>query len=114
MKNLRESRTISLSTHPDFDFVKPGNENLFIGGWGEGTAGRVFSEPSDFAHYTRTDGGHLFVRCHSQIVRERLTSLESILKQMVLDHGYTTTMGHCTKQDVVAAYENEFGRDCLL
>ena len=113
MKNLRESQTISLSTHPDFDFVKPGNENLFINGWGEFGAGRVFLESSDYAHYTRTEGGHLFVRCHSQVVRERLASLESTLKQMAKDHGSTTTMYHCTKQDVVAAYENKYGREVL-
>jgi len=114
MRNLRlREGTRSLTTHPDFEFVKPGNENLFIGGWGESTAGRVILESSDYAHYTRVDGAHLFLRCHSEVVRHRLLALESTFKQMALDHGYTTTMRHCTREHVVVAYENKYGRDGL-
>ena len=114
MKNLRHlERTRTLSTHPDFDFVKPGSENLFINGLGEFGAGKVFTELSDYEHYSTAKGLHIFVRCHSEEVRERFRSLESTFMEMARSHNNTTTLHNCTRKHVVVAYENKYGRDGL-
>lgn len=115
MKNLRlREGTRLLMTHPDFEFVKPGSENLFINGLGEFGAGKVFTELSEYEHYSTVKNLHLFVRCHSEEVRERLQSLESTFMEMARSHNNTTSMHNCTKKHVVVAYENKYGRDGLV
>jgi len=109
---LREGTRV-LTTHPDFEFVKPGRENLFINGLGEYSAGKVFTELSDYEHYSKVDNLHLFVRCHSEEVRERLRSLESTFMELARSHNNTTSMHNCTKRHVIVAYENKYGRDGL-
>ena len=76
MKNQRlRSKVFVPSGHPDFDFVKPGYENLFMVGLGYHT-GRVFTEEEDYNHYSRAKGVHHFIKCRDIDTIQRFKNME--------------------------------------
>jgi hypothetical protein len=109
MKNLRIEKSISKPmTHPDFDFVKPGEENLFIVAAG-GRSGRVFTDYKHYRHYTV--GMHHYIRA-SQDVIDNFIKLESELLR-IADSETTRVRGVPTGR-LVRAYISAYGSPELL
>ena len=95
-------------THPDFEFVDPGKENLFIVRCG-GRSGRVFTEYKHYRHYTV--GMHFYIRA-SQDVVEKFIKLESELLR-IADSETTRVRGVPTGR-LIRAYVSAYGNPELL
>lgn len=107
MKNQRKRYPISRSTwHPDFDFVKPGEENLFITGFGD--AGKVYDDPEDYAHFTRVKGGHHFIRCYKEETLENFKMLEDTMIE-VGNFWYGTSIGNLSESVIIGIYKEVYG-----
>ena len=112
MKNQRKRYPISRSTwHPDFDFVKPGEENLFITGFGD--AGKVYDDPEDYAHFTRTENGHHFIRCHNEETIEKFKLLEESLIDFA-NFKRTTGVGNISQSIMIGIYKEAYGEPELF
>ena len=104
MKNLRE-RQKELNTprsHPDFDFVKPGVENVFMVGLGC-KSGIVFTEPDDYEHFSREKGLHRFIKCHDTDTIDRFKGMQENLIEKIYFRS-TARLLACTQKDVIQTY----------
>ena len=109
MKNLRVySKESIINHHPDFEIVNPGQENVFVVGFG-GRSGRVFTDKKDYANMK--EGGGVYILAPNEEIVENLKSIENDL--------YTTAesyarMKHCYLHDVIRLYSEKYGRKNLL
>ena len=104
MKNLRVfEKDLKIETHPDFEFVTRGSEDVMIVTWG-GSSGRVYTNPEDYAHYMDY---HLFIRATNEKVVENLVSIEPELLEAA---GTYVRAKNCYRSDVVREYTTKFGR----
>ena len=103
MKNQRlRSKVFVPSGHPDFDFVKPGYENLFMVGFGYHT-GKVFTELKDYEHYSRAEKTHYFIRCADIDTVERFKNMEeSFLAK--LNFSATARLLTTNKRKIIETY----------
>ena len=111
MKNLRVKRKSPLEYHhPDFDIVSPGNENVFVVGFG-GRSGKVFTDKSEYIKMKDDGNAGTYIYASSKEIIEKLKSIEPDLMQIGEQYA---RMKHCYQHDVVRVYESKFGRRCLL
>ena len=104
MKNLREYSKIGSSKHhPDFEFVKPGKENLFIVRMGD--AGKVYSDKDEYGHYTEVEGGHHFIYCYEEETIERMKKIERLL---VASSYSDSTIRNCHRSVVRRIYMQSY------
>ena len=109
MKNLRVKKALQKPmTHPDFEFVNPGEENLFIVRCG-GRSGRVFTEYKHYRHYTV--GMHYYIRASEDVINNFI-KLESELLR-IADSETTRVRGVPTGR-LVRAYISAYGTPELL
>ena len=109
MKNLRVKKALQKPmTHPDFEFVNPGEENLFIVRCG-GRSGRVFTEYKHYRHYTV--GMHYYIRASEDVINNFI-KLESELLR-IADSETTRVRGVPTGR-LVRAYVSAYGTPDLL
>ena len=109
MKNLRVKKALQKPmTHPDFEFVNPGEENLFIVRCG-GRSGRVFTEYKHYRHYTV--GMHYYIRASEDVINNFI-KLESELLR-IADSETTRVRGVPTGR-LVRAYISAYGSPELL
>ena len=109
MKNLRVKKALQKPmTHPDFEFVNPGEENLFIVRCG-GRSGRVFTEYKHYRHYTV--GMHYYIRASEDVINNFI-KLESELLR-IADSETTRVRGVPTGR-LVLAYVSAYGTPELL
>ena len=104
MKNLRQKPRIrKVKSHPDFEFVEPGKENLFIVRMGD--AGRVYSDRKDYGHYTTVKGGHHFIYCHDEETIDRMKKIENLL----MESGHSdSTIRNCHRSVVLRIYTETY------
>lgn len=108
MKNLRiREKKSKIDTHPDFEAVSRGQEDVMIVTWG-GKSGTVFTDPKDYDKY---EDYHIFLKVHGDDVVDRLKSIESTLKQGAAEF---VRARNCYLSDVVEAYEGEYGRPEII
>ena len=108
MNNLRQRVDFRPNSHPDFDFVRPGQENIFVVGFGD--AGKVFLDYDDYKHFSCGDGsgnGHLYIKCYEDEILKRIKELEPLLKEESRLY-YTTTVFHCTRKMLVEMYSRTY------
>ena len=109
MKNLRVKKALQKPmTHPDFEFVNPGEENLFIVRCG-GRSGRVFTDYKHYRHYTV--GMHYYIRASEDVINNFI-KLESELLR-IADSETTRVRGVPTGR-LVRAYISAYGSPELL
>jgi hypothetical protein len=109
MKDIRIRKKDPIeNNHPDFDIVPPGEENVFIVGFG-GRSGKVCTDKSEYA--SMKDGGGIYIHAPTEEIIENLKSIEPDL--IYVGEQYAR-MKHCYRHDVIRVYENKFGRRCLL
>lgn len=107
MKNLRVfEKDIKIETHPDFEFVNRGQENVMIVTWG-GSSGKVYTNPEDYAHYMDY---HMFISA-DETVTQNLVSIEP---ELLLAAGSYARAKNCYRSDVVREYSIKFGRQEIL
>ena len=107
MINLRiKEKEAKLKTHPDFEFVPRGQENVMIVTWG-GKSGTVYTEPSEYAKY---EDYHMFIQASPQVVE----NLKSIEPDLLLSAETYARARNCYRADVVRIYTEKFGREDLL
>ena len=99
-KRKREGRPPK--SHPDFDFVKPGTENVFMVGLGC-KSGIVFTEPNDYDHFSREKGLHRFIKCIDSDTIERFKSMQGNLIEKIYFRS-TARLLACTQKDVIETY----------
>ena len=108
MKNLRiKEKKTKIDTHPDFEVVPRGQEDVMIVTWG-GKSGTVYTDPKDYEKY---EDYHIFLKAHGDDVVNRLKSIESILREGASEF---VRARNCYLSDVVEAYEGEYGRPELI
>ena len=108
MKNLRQRNDFRADSHPDFEFVRPGEENVFVVGFGD--AGKVFTDYADYKHFTTGNGlgnGHLYIKCYEETIASRIKDLELLLREEARMY-YTTTVFHCTRKMLVEIYRRVY------
>jgi hypothetical protein len=107
MRNLRLRRKKgSLDWHPDFDFVRPDQENLFMVGLGY-HSGRFFTEREDHEHYSRAEKTHYFIRCHEEETIERFKQMEQHFVDK-LNFRATARLLSVTRRDIIEAYNEHY------
>ena len=108
MKDLRQNNSPStnLKSHPDFDFVKPGHENLFMVGLG-GRSGTVFTDIKDYGHYSSFAGLHNYILCHEEETIERIKSLQKTLKETAHFRS-TARLLSCNRTDIIRVYDEHY------
>ena len=103
MKNQRlTTKAFIPSGHPDFDFVKPGNENLFMVGFGC-HSGRVFTDSKEYEHYSRVDKMHHFIRCKDSDTIVRFKGMEEDLV-FKLNFSATAKLLSTNKRKIIETY----------
>jgi len=111
LKNLRIKRKSDLEYHhPDFDIVNPGEENVFIVGFG-GRSGKVCTDKSEYTKMKDDGNGGTYIYAPSKEIVEKLKSIEDDLIEIGEQYA---RMKHCYQHDVIRVYESKFGRRCLL
>ena len=107
MINLRiHEKNTKIETHPDFEFVNRGQEDVMIVTWG-GSSGKVYTNPEDYAHYMDY---HMFISASERVVQ----NLVSIEPKLLLAAGSYARAKNCYRADVVREYSNKFGRVEIL
>ena len=107
MINLRiKTKKKNLKTHPDFDFVSRGQENVMIVTWG-GKSGTVYTDPSEYEKY---EDYHMFIQASPQVVQ----NLKSIEPDLLLLADVYARARNCKEADVVRIYTEKYGRKDLL
>ena len=104
-------------SHPDFDFVKPGVENVFMVGLGC-ESGIVFTEADDYDHFSRERGLHRFIRCYDKDTIDRFKGMQENLIEKIYFRS-TARLLSCTQRDVIETYiehypERVLGTDLTL
>jgi hypothetical protein len=89
-------------SHPDFDFVKPGVENVFMVGLGC-KSGIVFTEADDYDHFSREKGLHRFIRCYDMDTIDRFKDMQENLIEKLYFRS-TARLLSCTQKDVIETY----------
>ena len=108
MNNLRLfTKDIKIETHPDFEFVNRGQEDMMIVTWG-GSSGKVYTNPGDYAHYKDY---HMFISAENDTVIQNLLSIQPEL--LIASCSYARAK-NCYRSDVVREYTNKFGREGIL
>lgn len=109
MKNLRILKKEPIITsHPDFEIVSPGEENVFVVGFG-GRSGKVYTDKNDYANMK--PGGGVYIHAPSDEIIENLKSIEADLFSLAERFA---RMKHCYLHDVIRVYESKFGRPEIL
>ena len=109
MKNLRVySKDVIINDHPDFDIVPPGQENVFVVGFG-GRSGKVFTDKADYANMK--EGGGVYILAPNEEIIENLKSIEPDLYSLAESYA---RMKHCYRHDVIRVYSKKFGRRSLI
>lgn len=107
MNNMRiKEKTKKVETHPDFEFVSRGHEDVMIVTWG-GKSGTVYTEASEYAKY---EDYHMFIKASPQVVE----NLKSIEPDLLLSACTYARARNCYKADVVRIYTEKHGRNDLL
>jgi len=105
MMNLRiRAKDIIINDHPDFEIVSPGNENVFVVGFG-GRSGKVFTDKKDYDHMK--DGGGVYILAPNEEIVENLKSIEPELYALAESYA---RMKHCYRHDVIRVYTERYGR----
>ena len=109
MKNIRRQSKgyRTLKTHPDFDVVTKGDENVFIVSQGA-RSGTVFTDPELYDHFT---DAHLFIRAKDDTVISNIQSLQPELQRRA---NVTARIRNCGLHQFIDAYENKYGRTTPL
>jgi hypothetical protein len=108
MKNLRiKEKKEKVVTHPDFEVVPRGHEDVMIVTWG-GKSGTVYTNPSDYEQY---EDYHIFLKAYGDKVIQRLKDLEPTLRDGANDF---TRARNCYLADVVDAYVEAHGRPEII
>ena len=105
MDNLRHKRKTGFvpASHSDFEFVSPGQENIFMVALGC-KSGLVFDNPKDYEHFSRDRKLHHFIQCDEDTVI-RIKGLESVLRERI-DFRSTARLLNCTRKDIIETYMN--------
>jgi hypothetical protein len=105
MDNLRHKRKTGFvpASHSDFEFVSPGQENIFMVALGC-KSGLVFDNPKDYEHFSRDRKLHHFIQCDEDTVN-RIKGLESVLRERI-DFRSTARLLNCTRKDIIETYMN--------
>ena len=94
------------SSHPDFDFVKPGEENVFMVGLGC-RSGIVFTQSSDYEHFSREAGLHRYIKCVDEETIKRFHQMQKNLIEKI-DFRSTARLLSCTGKDIVETYMEHY------
>ena len=109
MNNLRMKRPLHKPMrHPDFEFVKAGEENLLIVKMG-GKSGRVFTDKKDYEHYIVANHHCIYA---SEEVIKNFVDLESELTR-IAGEDYTKTRNMVTSR-LIRAYISAYGTPDVL
>ena len=109
MNNQRKFEKVygNEKSHPDFDIVTKGDENVFIVSQGA-RSGTVFTDPELYDHFT---DAHLFIRAKDDTVIRNIQSLQPELKRRA---NITARIRGCGLHQFIDAYENKYGRTTPL
>ena len=109
MINLRvKSKREKIKTHPDFEVVPRGQEDVMIIRWGC-KSGTIYTDPKDYAKY---EDYHIFLKVYGDEVIERLKYIEPILQYGATEKFARTK--NCYLSDVVDAYVERYGRPDII
>ena len=109
MNNLRLKKELRKTMrHPDFEFVKAGEENLLIVKMG-GKSGSVFTDKKDYEHYIV--GNHHCIYASEEVI-ENFINLEPELIRIASDQ-YTKTRNMVTGS-LIRAYISAYGTPDIL
>ena len=110
MKNLRRTSKEwnGILSHPDFDIVEAGEENVLVVGFG-GRAGRVFTNREDYS--SMKEGGAGVYILASDEVRKKIEDMEPELLEVA---NRFARMKHCYQSDVIGVYDKKYGRPDIL
>ena len=104
MRNLRVIKNLTKPmAHPDFEFVKAGEENLLIVKMG-GKSGRVFTDKKDYEHYIVANHHCIYA---SEEVIKNFINLESELTRIASEE-YSKTRNMVTGK-LIRAYISAYG-----
>ena len=108
MKNMRiREGKIKIETHPDFEVVPRGQEDVMIVTWG-GKSGTVYTDPKDYENY---QDYHIFLKVYGSKVVQNLVNLEPTLREGAQEFARAR---NCYLSDVVDAYVDQYGRPEIL
>lgn len=110
MNNMRltSKEWNGIETHPDFEIVEPGEENVLVVGFG-GRAGRVLTDKKEYSRMKPGCAG-VYIRATEEIL-ERIQQMEPEL--LSVSNRYSR-MKHCYQVDVIGVYDKKYGRPNLL
>ena len=103
MNNLRlKGKTHFVPTsHSDFEFVSPGQERIFMVGFGC-KSGIVFDEFEKYEHYSQFKNLHHFIKCDDDTAH-RIKKIEEKLRERI-DFRSTARLLTCRRGDIVETY----------
>lgn len=108
MKNLRiKEKKSKMNTHPDFEVVPRGQEDVMIVTWG-GKSGTVYTAPDEYQKY---EDYHIFLKVYGDEVVDRLKDIEPILREGATEFARAR---NCYLSDVIDAYVDKYGRTGLV
>jgi hypothetical protein len=99
------SKIQTLTTHPDFEFVKKGDSDVNVFVMRSGNAGRVLTEG-----YEDYEWSHYFIKAKDQQVIDNLLAIESELIEL---GKVTNGMGKLSKHELITTYMSHFGQSIL-
>ena len=105
MRNMRLKRKVASvpAFHSDFEFVSPGQENIFMAALGC-KSGLIFDNPKDYEHLSRDKKLHHFIQCDEDTAI-RMKGLETSLREKI-DFRSTARLLTCTRKDIIETYMN--------
>ena len=109
MKNLRIEKALQKPmTHPDFEFVDPGEENLFIVRMGGGS-GKVMTDKKDYQHYIVAN--HHCIYASEKVIKNFINLEEELIR--ISREEYSRTRNMVTGR-LIRAYVSAYGTPELL
>ena len=102
----RRKKVLTLTTHPDFEFVKREEADCMIGRAGSGPVGRL--KTSNFLHYSNEN---YFLKLTSPVVLQNLKTIEPLLREEALKHG--NGRATLSKHELVSLYSERYGRGLI-
>ena len=110
MRNLREKKSALHKNliHPDFEFVEPGEENLFIVRMG-GRSGKVLTDKKEYEHYIVAN--HHCIYASEEVIKNFIKLEPELIR--ISSEEYSRTRNMVTGR-LIQAYINQYGNPEVL